>query len=163
MWHQAVGFIGTNMLRHISQDTNPEMTQDSTMKMEAAGSSSKSLVHIYQPNNSPSLFINNFDQQQVYCKSLWGRGCDCRTEEISWNTAKQSLKNLIKLMEQTSRFKAWELMLSTTYWLGKGSFVQTIWHVNTNQENNRLQGSQKKPCNLIHLYTWYYWSPRGRS
>jgi hypothetical protein len=48
MWHQAVGFIGTNVLCHISEDTNLDTTQGSTTKIKRAGSSSKSLIHIYR-------------------------------------------------------------------------------------------------------------------
>ena len=48
MWNQAAGFIGTNIMYHISDDTNLDTTQGSTIKMKVAGSSSKSLVHIYQ-------------------------------------------------------------------------------------------------------------------
>jgi hypothetical protein len=40
--------MGTNILYHISEDTYLDITQGSTMKMRAARSSSKALVHTYR-------------------------------------------------------------------------------------------------------------------
>jgi len=53
----------------------------------------------YLPNNSTSLFIQNFVQQQ---KSFWQRGCDCRTGENFYIPK--------KLNKQNSSFCAWEYM-----------------------------------------------------
>lgn len=63
MWHQAAGFRGTNILYHISEDTILDITQGSTMKMKAAGSSSKSLVHIYWTSVQVYLYRTLFSSK----------------------------------------------------------------------------------------------------
>jgi hypothetical protein len=127
MWHQAAVFIGTNIFYHISEDTNLDTTQGSTMKMKAAGSSSKSLVHVYRTTVQVCLSRTLFSS-----KSHSGKGDVIAEQEKT--SVSQNLPN--KLMKQNSSFSAWGIyacLCSTTYYLKKQPHAS--WQLNTNQEN----------------------------
>jgi len=62
---------------HISEDTNLD-TKTGQYHEDEGSWLLLQIIGTYLPNNSPSLFIQNFVQQQ---KSFWQRKCDCRTGE----------------------------------------------------------------------------------
>ena len=128
MWHQAVGFIGPNIMYHNSEDTNLDTTQGNSMKMKAAGSSSKSLAHIYWTTVQVCLSRTLFSS-----KSHSGKENVIAEKEKT--STYQNLPN--KLMKQNSSFSVWVYMHVHVpqHTAQKSSFMQVNWYLNTNQEN----------------------------